>query len=248
MKHVERFIAGAAAGITATVLCLPLDTVRTRIVVHGGEQLGGVIGAFVHMVRTEGFFSLYKGLLPSIISITPSSAVFYGVYDLLKSAYLRSPEGCRRIEKMKNQGQEVTALDLLELGTVRTLLYGAISGACAEVATYPFEVLRRQLQMQVKTNTNTLATFVNIVQQRGVLGLYAGLFPSLLQVLPSASISYFVYECMKIILKIKRDGDCSCTLVAGTVATLLIENQAILEASALHTALHRINETRRSVM
>lgn len=30
---------------------------------------------------------------------------------------------------------------------MRTLLYGAIAGACAEAATYPFEVVRRQLQM-----------------------------------------------------------------------------------------------------
>ncbi|KAK9742604.1 hypothetical protein RND81_03G185100 [Saponaria officinalis] len=201
-SNAERFIAGAAAGITATVLCLPLDTIRTRIVAHGGEQLGGVIGAFHHMIKTEGFFSLYKGLLPSIMSIAPSSAVFYGVYDILKSAYLRSPEGKERALKMKQQGQELTAFGQLELGPLRTLLYGALSGACAEVATYPFEVLRRRMQMQVQlTKLSTFATFVKIVEQGGIPALYAGLLPSLLQVLPSASISYFVYECMKIVLK-----------------------------------------------
>ncbi|KAL9234263.1 hypothetical protein vseg_009151 [Gypsophila vaccaria] len=200
--NAERFIAGAAAGITATVICLPLDTIRTRIVAHGGEQLGGVIGAFHHMIKTEGFFSLYKGLLPSIMSIAPSSAVFYGVYDILKSAYLRSPEGRIRTLKMKQQGQELTAFGQLELGPLRTLLYGAISGACAEVATYPFEVLRRRMQMQVKlTKLSTFRTFVKIVEQGGIPALYAGLLPSLLQVLPSAAISYFVYECMKILLK-----------------------------------------------
>ncbi|KAI3460031.1 hypothetical protein Pfo_016694 [Paulownia fortunei] len=199
-----RFIAGAAAGITATVLCLPLDTIRTRLVAPGGEALGGVIGAFRHVVQNEGVFSLYKGLLPSILSMAPSGAVFYGVYDTLKSAYLHSPEGRKRIRNMKQQDQELNALEQLELGPVRTLLHGAIAGACAEAATYPFEVLRRQLQLQGRaTKLSALATCVKIVERGGVPALYAGLIPSLLQVLPSASISFFVYEFMKIVLKVE---------------------------------------------
>ncbi|XVF36716.1 hypothetical protein REPUB_Repub19eG0082000 [Reevesia pubescens] len=201
--NTERFVAGAAAGITATVLCLPLDTIRTKIVAPGGEALGGVIGAFRHMIQTEGFFSLYKGLVPSIVSMAPSAAVFYGVYDMLKSAYLHSPGGRKRIQNMSQLGQERNALDQLELGPVRTLLYGAIAGACAEVATYPFEVVRRQLQLQVQASKlGALATGLRIVEQGGVPALYAGLIPSLLQVLPSAAISYFVYEFMKIVLKV----------------------------------------------
>lgn len=202
--NIERFIAGAAAGMTATVLCLPLDTVRTNLVAQGGEALGGVVGAFCHVIRTEGFFALYKGLVPSILSMAPSAAVFYGVYDILKSAYLRSPQGRKRVEYMKQHGEELNALEQLELGTMRTLLYGAISGACAEAATYPFEVVRKQLQLQGrKTKLNTLSTFLKIVEQGGVPGLYAGLIPSLLQVLPSAAISYCMYEVMKVVLKVE---------------------------------------------
>ncbi|XP_020580999.1 probable mitochondrial adenine nucleotide transporter BTL3 [Phalaenopsis equestris] len=202
--NFERFIAGAAAGITATIMCIPMDTIRTKMVAPGGEALGGVIGTFQHMVRMEGFFSLYKGLVPSIISMAPSGAVFYGVYDILKSAYLHSPEGRKRIALMNQQGDQLNALDQLELGPTRTLLYGAISGCCAEAATYPFEVVRRQLQLQVQaTRLSALATCVKIVEQGGVPALYAGLIPSMLQVLPSAAISYFVYEFMKIILKVE---------------------------------------------
>ncbi|XP_020255708.1 probable mitochondrial adenine nucleotide transporter BTL3 [Asparagus officinalis] len=202
--NFERFVAGAAAGITATILCIPMDTIRTKMVAPGGEALGGVIGAFHHMVQTEGFFSLYKGLLPSIISMAPSGAVFYGVYDILKAAYLHSPAGRKRISEMNQQDHELNAFDQLELGPMRTLLYGAIAGACAEAATYPFEVIRRQLQMQVQaTKMSAFATCMKIVEQGGVPALYAGLIPSLLQVLPSAAISYFVYECMKIILEVE---------------------------------------------
>ncbi|GAY59543.1 hypothetical protein CUMW_195270 [Citrus unshiu] len=201
--NFERFVAGAAAGITATLLCLPLDTIRTVMVAPGGEALGGLIGAFRHMIQTEGFFSLYKGLVPSIVSMAPSGAVFYGVYDILKSAYLHSPEGKKRLQNMRKD-QDLSALEQLELGPVRTLLYGAIAGCCSEAATYPFEVVRRQLQMQVcATKLNALATCVKIVEQGGVPALYAGLTPSLLQVLPSAAISYLVYEFMKIVLKVE---------------------------------------------
>lgn len=153
------------------------------MVAPGGEALGGVIGAFRHMIQTEGFFSLYKGLVPSIISMAPSGAVFYGVYDILKSAYLHSPEGRKRIQNMNQHGKELTALDQLELGPVRTLVYGAMAGACAEAATYPFEVVRRQLQLQVQaTKLSALATCVKVVEQGGISALYAGLLPSLLQV------------------------------------------------------------------
>ncbi|GMH24708.1 hypothetical protein Nepgr_026551 [Nepenthes gracilis] len=202
--NLDRFLAGAAAGITATLLCIPMDTIRTIMVAPGGEALGGLVGAFRHAIQTEGFFSLYKGLLPSIVSMAPSGAVFYGVYDILKSAYLHSPEGKKRIQNMKQQGQELSALDQLELGPIRTLFYGAIAGACSEAATYPFEVVRRQLQMQVReTKLSAIATCVKMVEQGGFPALYAGLIPSLLQVLPSAAISYFVYEFMKIILKVE---------------------------------------------
>ncbi|XP_042042527.1 probable mitochondrial adenine nucleotide transporter BTL3 [Salvia splendens] len=202
--NFERFVAGAAAGITATVLCIPMDTIRTVMVAPGGEALGGIIGTFRHMMQTEGFFSLYKGLVPSIISMAPSGAVFYGVYDILKSAFLHSPEGRKRLEHMKQQGNGLNAFEQLELGTVRTLVYGAIAGACSEAATYPFEVVRRQLQMQVRaTKMGALQTCLKIVEQGGVQALYAGLIPSLLQVLPSAAISYLVYEFMKIVLKVE---------------------------------------------
>lgn len=167
------------------------------MVAPGGEALGGVIGVFRHMVHTEGFFSLYKGLVPSIISMAPSGAVFYGVYDILKSAYLHSPEGRKRLTLMNQQGDRLNALDQLELGPMRTLLYGAISGCCAEAATYPFEVVRRQLQLQVQaTRLSALATCVKIVEQGGVPALYAGLIPSMLQVNIRLFFIFYVLACV----------------------------------------------------
>ncbi|XP_057873430.2 uncharacterized protein LOC131079483 [Cryptomeria japonica] len=214
----DRLAAGAVSGIVATMICLPMDTIRTRLVAPGGETLGGVVGCFQHMVRTEGFLSLYKGLSPTLLSMAPAGAVFYGVYDILKAAYLSSPKGQKRLrwlnqdkrERIETLKAEISSKEeevrdnskQMELGPVRTLVYGAIAGACAEIVTYPLEVVRRHLQLQETAKLGLVATFNFIVKRDGAGALYAGVFPSTVQVLPSAALSYLIYEFMKVVLKI----------------------------------------------
>ncbi|KAK1311807.1 hypothetical protein QJS10_CPA07g00310 [Acorus calamus] len=181
----DRLIGGGMSGVLATALCLPLDTIRTRLVAPGGTALGGMSGCFSHMVRTEGFSSLYKGLTPALLSMGPSSAVFYGVYDMLKSSHTNKGDG--------DQG---------ELSPLRTLIYGAIAGACAETVTYPLEVVRRQLQLQRAAKLGLGSMCMRLMKKDGVATLFVGLLPSTLQVLPSAALSYLFYEMMKSILKI----------------------------------------------
>eukprot|EP01018_Ginkgo_biloba_P033784 Gb_00135 [translate_table: standard] len=216
ITNYDRLVAGSVSGIAATMLCLPMDTIRTRLVAPGGEALGGVIGCFQHMVCTEGYLSLYKGLMPTLLSMVPAGAVFYGVYDILKAAYLSSPKGQEKL-RQRIQAERETQRTLkgdisteennensnqMELGPIRTLVYGAIAGACAEAVTYPLEVVRRHLQLQETSRLGLLATFNSIIERDGASALFAGIFPSTIQVLPSAALSYLIYEFMKVLLRI----------------------------------------------
>lgn len=215
----DRLTAGAASGAAATLLCFPLDTLRTRLIAPGGEELGGMVGCFQHMIHKEGVFSLYKGLFPALLSMVPSGAVFYGVYDILKAAYIQSPAAQKELQRRivaareaeKASNFEIQVADesgkksspQVELGPVRTLVYGAIAGACAEVVTYPLEVVRRQLQLQQTTaKMGLIAAFQGIVERDGLRALFAGVVPSTIQVLPSASLSYLVFEFMKSVMKV----------------------------------------------
>ncbi|CAL9102059.1 unnamed protein product [Musa textilis] len=187
----DRLVGGGISGVLATVLCIPLDTIRTRLVAPGGDALGGVAGCVSHMVQNEGFLSLYKGLAAALISMGPASAVFYTVYDILKTSHLS-----------KTKKKRTNVVERAELGPAWTLAYGAIAGACSETVTYPLEVIRRQLQLQQSTNLGLPSAFIDLVKRGGAESLFTGLVPSTLQVLPSAALSYFFYEMMKSTLKI----------------------------------------------
>lgn len=64
----KRFIAGAFAGIASVVSTYPLDLIRTRLSVPSYTQLQytGITNAFVVIVKNEGIFALYKGIVPTI--------------------------------------------------------------------------------------------------------------------------------------------------------------------------------------
>ena len=95
-----------------------------------------------------------------------------------------------------------------------TLACGAAAGAAAELAMYPMEVVRRRMQvasMQLAAAAGAGAspsaalanatTFrgaaASLLRERGAAGLYAGVGPTMLQVLPSAALSYYAYEVFK---------------------------------------------------
>lgn len=74
-------VAGAASGALASVLCAPLDLVRTRLQVWG-EIRGkmGVISLIPHMIRDivakEGWRGCFRGLGATLITVP----AFWGVY------------------------------------------------------------------------------------------------------------------------------------------------------------------------
>ena len=98
LNNVQRLVAGATAGCVAITCCFPLDVLRTRMLSTGGSELyrKGLASTLIQVVRGEGVLALYSGVIPAIISVAPSNAVFYTVYDLLKTNHVRSARAERR--------------------------------------------------------------------------------------------------------------------------------------------------------
>ena len=87
----SRLCCGAFAGMTATALTHPLDTLRLRLALPNSGY-NGVTDALIKIVSKEGLFALYRGLLPTLVGIAPYAALNFASYDMLKNFVYKQME------------------------------------------------------------------------------------------------------------------------------------------------------------
>ncbi|KAF3786252.1 Adenine nucleotide transporter [Nymphaea thermarum] len=184
-------VAGAVAGISSTLCTYPLELVKTRITIQRGIY-NNTLHAFLKIVEEEGLGGLYRGLTPSLIGVVPYAATSYFVYDTLRKAY-------GKVFKTE------------EIGNVATLLIGSAAGAISSSATFPLEVARKNMQVGAVSGRqvyrNMLHALTSILEKEGISGLYVGLGPSCMKLIPAAGISFMCYEACKRILVDKQDDE-----------------------------------------
>lgn len=142
-------------------------------------------------MREEGPGELYRGLTPSLIGVVPYAAANYFAYDTLRKAYKKA---------FKEE----------EIGNVMTLLIGSAAGAISSTATFPLEVARKHMQagaLNGRQYQNMLHALASIFEKEGLPGLYKGLGPSCMKLVPAAGISFMCYEACKRILIMEGEED-----------------------------------------
>ncbi|KAL8239754.1 hypothetical protein R6Q59_016321 [Mikania micrantha] len=185
----ESLIAGAVAGISSTICTYPLELLKTRLTVQRGVYKN-LVDAFIKIIKEEGPAELYRGLTPSLIGVVPYAATNYFAYDTLRKTYKK-------------------LLKKDEIGNVATLLIGSAAGAISSSATFPLEVARKHMQagaINGRVYDNMLHALLSILEKEGINGLYRGLGPSCMKLMPAAGISFMCYEaCKKILVEKEED-------------------------------------------
>lgn len=141
-------------------------------------------------MREEGPAELYRGLTSSLIGVVPYAATNYFAYDTLRKAYKK-------------------AFKKEEIGNIVTLLIGSAAGAISSSATFPLEVARKHMQagaLNGRQYQNMLHALASILEKEGLPGLYKGLGPSCIKLVPAAGISFMCYEACKKILIEKEES------------------------------------------
>ena len=153
-------------------------------------------------MRHEGIKGLYRGLSASYLGVTESTLQWV-LYERMKLSLAR-----REAQRLANPRYVRNWIDdMEEWGGKFTAAAGAKLFAAA--VTYPHEVVRTRLRLapttvtesgQVKMKyTGLIQCFRTVAREEGMAGLYGGMTPHLLRVVPSAAIMFGMYE---VILKL----------------------------------------------
>ncbi|XP_066563808.1 calcium-binding mitochondrial carrier protein SCaMC-3b isoform X2 [Amia ocellicauda] len=183
----ERFIAGSLAGATAQTVIYPMEVLKTRLTLRRTGQYSGMMDCAGQILRREGLRAFYKGYLPNMLGIIPYAGIDLAVYETLKTSWL---------QRYSAGSPDPGVLVLLGCGTV--------SSTCGQLASYPLALIRTRMQAQASVEgapqLSMVGQFRHIVSREGLPGLYRGLAPNFLKVIPAVSISYVVYENTKRVL------------------------------------------------
>ncbi|XP_063699431.1 mitochondrial adenyl nucleotide antiporter SLC25A25-like isoform X2 [Culicoides brevitarsis] len=194
MNMSERFLAGSIAGGVSQTIIYPLEVLKTRLTLSKTGQYSSIIDAVIKMYTQEGFLSFYRGYIPNMLGILPYAGIDLCVYETLKRKYVHNTKTEPRIWVL--------------------LLCGGTSSTLAIMGTYPLALVRTRLQARFFSSSPQIsngnlsdskmtAAFKHIIKTEGITGLYRGILPNFIKVLPAVSISYVVYEYLSKSLGIK---------------------------------------------
>lgn len=189
-----RFGSGLVGGACASAITYPLDIVRTRLATasKGG---GTVMGTIAEITRSEGGLNaLTKGLPATVLCQSLNLAINFAIYESLQVRLIQ-------VEKdlvLKYMGPDYVSRR--QRGSwLSSLFCGACAGITASLIVFPLDLVRRRQQMSIGVGKtpSVFSMFQKVVKSDGLRGLYRGIIPELVKVVPAVALNFYFYELLR---------------------------------------------------
>lgn len=173
---------GCIAGGIECVAVWPMEYIKTQLqlqkrVAGVAPPYTGVVSGLTYTVRTTGFLSLYKGLSVTLVGSIPKAGIRFG-----GNAY------CKKL----------LADDKGKLDMGRQFLAGMGAGTFeAILAVTPMETVKTKL---IETNKGMVEGVGLILKEKGIGGLYQGLFATILKQSSNQGLRFMFFNKYKDII------------------------------------------------
>ncbi|XP_075087207.1 S-adenosylmethionine carrier 1, chloroplastic/mitochondrial isoform X2 [Nicotiana tabacum] len=85
LKDPENAMIGAFAGAITGAITIPLDVIKTRLMIQGStKQYEGILHCVSSIVKEEGASTLFKGIGARVLWIGIGGSIFFGVLEKVK--------------------------------------------------------------------------------------------------------------------------------------------------------------------
>jgi len=171
--------SGGLAGAGSLMIVYPLDYARTRLasdVGSGKQQFSGLMDCLKKTVQSSGIGGLYNGIGVSVVGIIPYRGVYFGLFDTLS--------GINPYQKDNNNVLRASS----------KFVCAQSSAIAAGYASYPFDTVRRRLQMQSEKPQSewvykgTADCFTKIMKDEGTSALFKGAGANALRTVGAAMV------------------------------------------------------------
>ncbi|XP_047456250.1 calcium-binding mitochondrial carrier protein Aralar1-like isoform X2 [Mugil cephalus] len=204
-ESAYRFTLGSIAGATGATAVYPIDLVKTRM--QNQRSTGSFVGELMYknsfdcakkVLRYEGFFGFYRGLVPQLIGVAPEKAIKLTMNDFVR-------------DKFTTQDGAIPLF--------AEILAGGCAGGSQVIFTNPLEIVKIRLQVAGEITTGPRVSALNVVRDLGFFGLYKGAKACFLRDIPFSAIYFPVYAHTKEMLA-DEDGRLGPLqlLTAGAIA------------------------------
>jgi len=165
------------AGMVSRTATAPVDRVKMMLQAHDGATPFTVRQGFRQMANEGTMRAFFRGNGTNVIKIAPETAIKLTFNDRIKHMVCHDPDCITPLQR---------------------LFAGGMSGAVAQFAIYPLELVRTRLAVcPVGTYAGMSHCFSKIVAHEGYRAFYRGLLPSLLGILPYAGVDIAAFEIFK---------------------------------------------------
>jgi len=170
--------SGGLAGAGSLTIVYPLDYARTRLasdVGSGTPQFTGLVDCLVKTAAGGGVMSMYNGFGVSVVGIVAYRGPYFGIFDTLKE---------------KNPYKKEKGL----VGFASKFAIAQTTAIIAGFISYPFDTVRRRLQMQSEKPKEqwlykgTIDCFVKISKDEGMGSIFKGFGANILRTLGGALV------------------------------------------------------------
>lgn len=144
---------------------------------QGPRKARGAIQGTYMLVSQQGFRGLYRGVVPTTVKQSATSAVRMGSYNMLKEAFKERS---------------------IPVNGVTTFLMGSIAGTITVYVTQPFDTVKTRVQgMSQKGMSQAVA---ELLREEGIWGFWRGSTMRLGRLVLSGGIVFSAYEQFALIL------------------------------------------------
>ncbi|KIY65925.1 mitochondrial carrier [Cylindrobasidium torrendii FP15055 ss-10] len=192
LSATEYLLCSAQASAVTAIMTNPIWIVRVRLFSSEASSptaYRGLWDGLSRVVRTEGFFGLWKGTALGLVGVS-NGAIQFVAYEQMKKWGFE-----RKRRQFQRAGKEWTP-EVDKLSNTSYTLMSAASKLQSLCITYPYQVVRARLQNDA---TRTLypdipSTIRRTWQREGFGGFYRGLGTNLMRILPGTCVTFVVYE------------------------------------------------------